>query len=102
MGESAVLKKNKMVLVTGGAGYIGSHTNKALHLKGYQTVIYDNLVYGHRENVKWGILELGDLSDQQRLEEIFQKYSMEAVIHFAAYAYVGESVHNPCKYNKAS
>lgn len=91
-------KKNKMVLVTGGAGYIGSHTNKALHLKGYQTVIYDNLVYGHRENVKWGILELGDLSDQQRLEEIFQKYSIEAVIHFAAYAYVGESVHNPSKY----
>ena len=93
-----MLKKNKMVLVTGGAGYIGSHTNKALHLKGYQTVIYDNLVYGHRENVKWGILELGDLSEQQRLEEIFQKYSMEAVIHFAAYAYVGESVHNPSKY----
>ena len=49
-----------MILVTGGAGYIGSHTNKELHKRGYQTVVYDNLVYGHKERVKWGTLEIGD------------------------------------------
>lgn len=87
-----------MILVVGGAGYIGSHTNKELNKRGYQTVIYDNLVYGHKESVKWGVLEVGDIADEARLEEIFQKYPIEAVIHFAAYAYVGESVGNPAKY----
>lgn len=87
-----------MILVVGGAGYIGSHTNKELNKRGYETVIYDNLVYGHAESVKWGVLEIGDIADAARLEEIFQKYPIEAVVHFAAYAYVGESVGNPAKY----
>lgn len=87
-----------MILVTGGAGYIGSHTNKELYRRGYKTVVYDNLVYGHKESVKWGILEIGDLSDKERLESVFKNYPIEAVIHFAAYAYVGESVTEPAKY----
>lgn len=87
-----------MILVVGGAGYIGSHINKMLHQSGYDTVVYDNLVYGHREAAKWGILEEGDLADTKCLEEVFDKYDIEAVFHFAAYAYVGESVTNPSKY----
>ncbi|MCI8362971.1 MAG: UDP-glucose 4-epimerase GalE [Clostridia bacterium] len=87
-----------MILVTGGAGYIGSHINKKLHQNGYGTVVFDNLVYGHREAVKWGTLEVGDLSDTDKLEDIFMKYNIDAVFHFAAYAYVGESVKNPQKY----
>lgn len=87
-----------MILVTGGAGYIGSHINKMLAQKGYETVVFDNLVYGHPEAVRWGILEIGDLSDPERLNEIFEKYEIEAVFHFAAYAYVGESVSEPSKY----
>lgn len=87
-----------MILVTGGAGYIGSHINKMLHQNGYETVVYDNLVYGHKEAVKWGALEIGDLTDTSRLEEIFMRYDIDTVFHFAAYAYVGESVYNPAKY----
>lgn len=87
-----------MILVVGGAGYIGSHINKKLNERGFETVIYDNLVYGHSEAVKWGILEVGDLEDINRLNEVFDKYPIEAVLHFAAYAYVGESVENPSKY----
>lgn len=87
-----------MILVVGGAGYIGSHINKMLHNSGYDTVVYDNLVYGHKEAVKWGTLEVGDLADIERLDAIFTKYNIEAVFHFAAYAYVGESVANPSKY----
>lgn len=89
-----------MILVVGGAGYIGSHINKMLAKKGYDTVIFDNLIYGHKEAVKWGRLEIGDLSDEKRLEEVFSKYDIQAVFHFAAYAYVGESVTNPAKYYK--
>lgn len=87
-----------MILVTGGAGYIGSHVNKALCRQGNKTVVFDNLIYGHREAVRQGILEIGDLADSRRLEEVFRKYPIEAVFHFAAYAYVGESVNNPGKY----
>lgn len=87
-----------MILVVGGAGYIGSHINKMLHNNGYDTVVFDNLVYGHKEAVKWGVLEEGDLADTKRLDEVFEKYDIEAVFHFAAYAYVGESVTNPSKY----
>ena len=87
-----------MILVVGGAGYIGSHINKMLYQQGYETVVYDNLVYGHKEAVLWGTLEVGDLSDRDRLESVFEKYSIDAVFHFAAYAYVGESVGNPSKY----
>lgn len=87
-----------MILVVGGAGYIGSHVNKMLNKRGYETVVYDNLVYGHKESVKWGVLEIGDLEDTNRLNEVFNKYRIDAVLHFAAYAYVGESVDNPSKY----
>lgn len=87
-----------MILIVGGAGYIGSHINKMLNQQGYETVVFDNLVYGHKEAVKWGTLEIGDMSDKKRLEEVFNKYDIDAVFHFAAYAYVGESVTNPSKY----
>lgn len=87
-----------MILVVGGAGYIGSHVNQALWKHGYETVVFDNLVYGHREAVRHGILEIGNLADTARLEEVFTAYPIEAVLHFAAYAYVGESVANPAKY----
>lgn len=90
--------KQEKILVTGGAGYIGSHVNKLLNQRGYETVVFDNLVYGHPQAVKWGILEIGDLADVGRLEEIFNRYKIIAVFHFAAYAYVGESVTKPSKY----
>lgn len=86
------------ILVTGGAGYIGSHTNKQLHKKAYNTVVVDNLVYGHRQFVKWGDFVLGDLSDLHQLRLLFQKYPIFAVMHFAGYTYVGESYENPEKY----
>lgn len=79
---------NKTILVTGGAGYIGSHTCKLLAREGYLPVVFDNLVYGHEWAVKWGPFEQGDLLDKQRIAEVVQKYSPQAVIHFAAYAYV--------------
>lgn len=87
-----------MILVTGGAGYIGSHVNKELSRKGYETVVFDNLVYGHREFVKWGEFILGDLGDIEQIRLIFKKYPLKAVMHFAAFAYVGESVKEPHKY----
>lgn len=87
-----------MILIVGGAGYIGSHVNKILSERGYDTVVYDNLIYGHREAVKWGKFEYGDLKDTARLEQIFNMYDIEAVFHFAAFAYVGESVIHPSKY----
>lgn len=87
-----------MILVTGGAGYIGSHTNKILSSYGYETVVYDNLVYGHKQMVKWGEFVEGDLSDVEQLRCIFNKFRIDAVLHFAAYAYVGESVQQPEKY----
>lgn len=87
-----------MILILGGAGYIGSHTNKYLNQHGYQTIVLDNLVYGHREFVKWGTFIYGDLSDKEQLRAIFSSYSIDAVVHFAAFAYVGESVVDPEKY----
>lgn len=86
------------ILVTGGAGYIGSHACKALAQEGYTPVSYDNLVYGHRWAVRWGPLEEGDIADRARLDAVIQRYRPAAVMHFAAYAYVGESVQNPGKY----
>lgn len=88
----------KMVLVTGGAGYIGSHACKALSRAGYLPVAYDNLIYGHRDFVKWGPFEKGDITNAKRLAEVMEKYKPEAVMHFAAFAYVGESVEKPDKY----
>lgn len=86
------------VLVCGGAGYIGSHINKQLYKEGYETVVFDNLVYGHKEAVKWGNFVKGDLADRGEIEKVFRQYPIEAVFHFAAYAYVGESVDCPEKY----
>lgn len=92
------MSKKKHILVTGGAGYIGSHACKALAQAGYIPLVYDNLVYGHEWAVKWGPFEKGDITDRKRLDEVIEKYEPVAVIHFAAYAYVGESVENPGKY----
>ena len=91
-------KIQKTVLVTGGAGYIGSHACKALSQAGYTPITYDNLVYGHPAAVQWGPLEEGDISDHHRLQTVMRTYKPIAVMHFAAYAYVGESVQNPAKY----
>jgi UDP-glucose 4-epimerase len=87
-----------MILITGGAGYIGSHVNKLLNKKGYETIVLDNLIYGHKEFIKWGEFILCDLSNIEQLRLIFKKYPIKAVMHFAAFAYVGESVKNPQKY----
>ncbi len=86
------------ILVTGGAGYIGSQTCKALALAGYQPITLDNLVYGHRWAVRWGPLEVGDIADRAFLDRVIAQYRPEAVIHFAAYAYVGESTQHPGRY----
>ncbi len=87
-----------MILITGGAGYIGSHVNKLLQRNGYETVVFDNLSRGHKRLAKWGDFVLGDLADTDTLRLLFKKYEIQAVIHFAAYAYVGESVSEPEKY----
>ena len=87
------------ILIFGGAGYIGSHTAHYLQTNGVQCVIADNLIYGHREAVPLGaVFERVDLADRAALSALFDKYNFAAVIHFAAYAYVGESVQNPQKY----
>ncbi len=91
-------KTKGKILVVGGAGYIGSHAVKELNQQGYETVTFDNLVYGHRDAVKWGAFEEGDMADENRLRELFTAHEIEAVMHFAAYAYVGESVTDPEKY----
>ncbi|MFW9261846.1 UDP-glucose 4-epimerase GalE [Nostoc sp. CALU 546] len=89
------------ILVTGGAGYIGSHTVLALKQAGYNVVILDNLVYGHRDLVE-KVLEVelivGDTGDRTLLDDIFKTHDISAVMHFSAYAYVGESVTDPAKY----
>jgi UDP-glucose-4-epimerase GalE len=86
------------VLVTGGAGYIGSHTCKALAKDGFEPVTFDNLSRGHRDLVKWGPLIEGDLRDTALLREALRWLKPAAVIHFAAFAYVGESVADPGLY----
>ena len=92
------MEENIKILVTGGAGYIGSHACIKLKEKGYAPVVYDNLVYGHRESaLDWELVE-GDLGDREGLKSLFSRHKFHAVMHFAAYAYVGESVANPGKY----
>jgi UDP-arabinose 4-epimerase len=86
------------ILVTGGAGYIGSHTCKALAKAGYLPVVYDNLSTGHAYAVKWGPFVQADLNDRNKLNETFALYQPKAVIHFAADALVIESFRNPGKY----
>jgi UDP-glucose-4-epimerase GalE len=86
---------SKTILVTGGAGYIGSHACKALARAGFRPVAYDSLVNGHREAVRWGPLVEADLADADRLRDTFSRFDIAAVMHFAAFAYVGESVSRP-------
>lgn len=86
------------VLVTGGAGYIGSHTCKELALQGHEVIVYDNLSTGHRELVRWGGFCHGDIRDTQALRACLRRERPDGVIHFAACAYVGESVTDPGKY----
>ncbi len=74
------------VLVTGGAGYIGSHTCKALVRAGYAPVVYDNLVNGHEWAVRWGPLEIGDIANRAQLDQVIVKYKPSAVMHLAAHA----------------
>jgi UDP-glucose 4-epimerase len=87
-----------MILITGGAGYIGSHANKILNKRGHETVVYDNLSRGHREFVKWGHFVEGDLADKDRLRFCFETYKISAVMHYGAFCYVGESVTHPSEY----
>ena len=86
------------ILVTGGAGYVGAHACKALAKRGYRPIAYDNLVYGHEAAVKWGPLEIGDIADRARLDAVIAQYRPQALMHFAAFTYVGESVADPGKY----
>lgn len=87
-----------MILVVGGAGYIGSHVNKMLNLHGLETVVFDNLSYGHQDFLKWGVFEEGDLGEIEDIRRVFKEYPITAVMQFAAFTYVGESVEDPQKY----
>lgn len=86
------------VLVVGGAGYIGSHTCLDLANKGYKPVVFDNFSNGHREFVKWGPAEEGDIRDRARLHEVLAKHKPSAILHFAALIEVGESVKDPVSF----
>lgn len=90
------------VLVAGGAGYIGSHTCKALAQAGHTPIVYDNLRTGHAWAVKWGPLEQGDLNDRSALDGVMDRHRPDAVINFAALAYVGESMKEPMLYYRAN
>lgn len=93
-----MIPQKPTILVTGGAGYVGSHACKALAKEGFSPVTVDNLVYGHAWAVKWGPLETGDILDRSFLDSVILKYNPIGVLHFAAFAYVGESVLMPGKY----
>lgn len=86
------------ILVTGGAGYIGSHACKALKAAGYTPVTYDSLVTGWQDAVKFGPFEQGDLTDRARLDDVFARYQPAAVMHFAALSQVGEAMSQPGRY----
>jgi UDP-glucose-4-epimerase GalE len=88
----------KKILVTGGAGYIGSHAAKALFRANFLPITYDNLSVGHKESVRWGPLIVGDLKDKELLRKTIREEKPLAVLHFAANALVGESTKNPMKY----
>jgi UDP-arabinose 4-epimerase len=85
----------KKVLVTGGAGYVGSHCAKAFARAGWDVVVVDNLSRGWRDAVRWGSFVEADISDRQTMEAVLEEHSPNLVAHFAAYAYVGESVEQP-------
>ena len=86
------------VLVTGGAGYVGSHTCKLLHARGYHLVVLDNLSRGHRWAAKWGTFVEADLADKEAIKAVLLEHRISQVLHFAAYAYVAESVRQPRQY----
>ena len=88
----------RSVLVAGGAGYVGAHTSKALARAGFLPVVLDNLSNGHREFVRWGPLVQADLRDTATIADTIRQHRCVAVLHFAAFAYVGESVTDPAKY----
>lgn len=89
-----------MILVTGGAGYIGSHTNKALNKAGFDTIIVDNLVNGYEDFVKWGEFVNCDFGNYDELKKVFNKFDIKGVMHFAAFSSVAESVEKPNLYLK--
>lgn len=92
--------KKKLILVTGGAGFIGSHVNEMLYDAGYESVVFDNLSKGNANAILHGTFVKGDLADVKALDEIFKKYPFDAVMHFAAFTDVGESVTDPALYFK--
>lgn len=89
---------SRKYLVTGGAGYVGSHACKALAKAGHTPVVFDNFILGHPSAVQWGPVFEGDLHDEQALNRLFSQNQFDGVLHFAAFAYVGESVLEPFKY----
>jgi len=90
----------KNILVVGGAGYIGSHVVRELSDNGYRAIVYDNLSEGHKEAVVGNEFVLGDINDSDTLNKVFENNKIDVVMHFSAFAYVGESVENPEKYYK--
>jgi len=88
----------KNILVVGGAGYIGSHISKYLADNGYTPITFDNLVYGHRQAVRYGPFIEGSIGDSKLIRHVLSEHQIEAVMHFAAFCYVGESVTEPAKY----
>ena len=89
---------SRAILVTGGAGYVGAHACKALHQAGFTPIVLDNLSTGHRSFVRWGPLIPCDIRNADAVRDTLRAYQIEAVLHFAASAYVGESVADPQKY----
>src|ERR1035437_2299667 len=87
------------ILIPGGAGYAGSHCTKALDAAGHEGVVFDSLLFGHRDFVRWGKLIEGDIRDAAALDAVFATHRFDAVMHFAALAYVGESVNLPGRYS---
>ncbi|ORE90792.1 UDP-glucose 4-epimerase [Stappia sp. 22II-S9-Z10] len=90
------------ILVTGGAGYIGAHTARALAAEGYRPVVYDNLLKGHTDAVQWGPFEAGDIADEARLDAVFAKWKPAAVIHFAALSEVAHSEADPLHFYRVN
>ena len=97
-GPVLYISSMKHVLVTGGAGYIGSHTAKALAAQGNNVIVLDNLATGHRDLARWGEFVQGDVRDADCLDRLFRSHEVEAVMHFAAASQVGESVQKPLEY----
>jgi UDP-glucose 4-epimerase len=96
--SAAVIGAYPMILIAGGAGYIGCHANKILNKRGFETVVYDNLSCGQREFAKWGHFVPGDLADKDQLHICFKTYPIETGMHYCAFCYEGKSVNQPAEY----